>query len=112
MRRRANTVVPYPPGVAVKQRTGEEKLGNHAFKDTRPDKNGSKKRAGAPARVREEGPAGKRLLDNPQYQIDQHYDNDHSYNDADGVPRHPHLLPSLLASLRPMPRIAQRPEPR
>ncbi len=65
-----------------------------------------------PARVREEGPAGKRLLDNPQYQIDQHYDNDHSYNDADGVPRRPHLLPSLLASLRPMPRIAQRPEPR
>jgi hypothetical protein len=112
VRRRGNTLVPYPPGVAVKQRTGEEALRNHAFKDTRPDKNGSKKRAGAPARVREEGPAGKRLLDNPQYQIDQHYDNDHSYNDADGVPRHPHLLPSLLASLRPMPRIAQRPEPR
>ncbi len=57
MRRRANTLVPYPPRGAVKQRAGEEAPGNHAFKDTRPDKNGSKKRAGAPARVREEAPA-------------------------------------------------------
>src|SRR5919205_822485 len=54
---------------------------------------------------------GKHFLDKPQYQIDQHYDDDHSYNDADGAPRHPHLLPLLLASLRPTPRrIAQGPE--
>jgi hypothetical protein len=48
-------------------------------------------KAGAPSRT----PASKHLLDNPQYQIDQHYDDDHSYYDTDGVPRHLHLLPSL-----------------
>jgi hypothetical protein len=69
-------------------------------------------RAGAPTRVCVRRPRpGKHLLEKPQYQIEQHYDDDHSYNDADGVPRHPHLLPSPLASLRPMPRIAQGPEP-
>jgi hypothetical protein len=43
--------------------------------------------------VHEEAPAGKHFLNNPKYQIDQHYDDDHGYNDTDGAPRHPHLLP-------------------
>jgi hypothetical protein len=55
----------------------------------------------------------KHHLHKPQYQIDEHYDDDHSYSDNDEVSRHLHLLPSLSseASLRPMPRIAPRPEP-
>ena len=43
---------------------------------------------------------GKHFLDKPQYQIDQHYDDDHSYNDTDGVPGHPSpppLAPSLAS---------------
>jgi hypothetical protein len=59
-------LVPYPPGVAVKQRAGEEALGNHAFKDPRPDKNGSKIRAGAPAKLGPR-PDGMRTLDARYY---------------------------------------------
>src|SRR5215217_3978491 len=57
---------------------------------------------------------GKHLLEKPQYQVDKHYDDNDNYSDNYDVSRHPHLLPALLseATLRPMPRIAQRPEPR
>ena len=39
---------------------------------------------------------GKHLLEKPQYQKDQHYDDDHSYNDIYRVPLHPPPPPLAL----------------
>jgi hypothetical protein len=53
------------------------------------------KKTGAP----KVGSPGKHLLGKkPQYQIDEHYDDNHSYSDNDEVSsRHPHPFSSLLS---------------
>jgi hypothetical protein len=43
-----------------------------------------------------EDPGKHHLHKKTQYQIDEHYDDNHSYSDNDEVSRHLHLLPSLL----------------
>jgi hypothetical protein len=64
----------------------------------------------AGARKLRQAPLRKAAV-SPQYQVEKHYDDNDNYSDNDDVSRHPYLLSALLseASLRPMPRIAQRP---
>jgi hypothetical protein len=62
-----------------------------------------------------QAPLGRAAV-SPQYQVDKHYDdydNYSGYSETDGVSRRPYLLPhsSAQRTLRPTPRIAQRPEP-
>src|SRR5829696_8861377 len=60
-----------------------------------------------------QAPLGRAAV-SPHYQVDKHYDdydNYSGYSETDGVSRHPYLPPhsSAQRTLRPTPRIAQRP---